>query len=58
MFKPFPIQAYRAFVWFLDLYGGCFGSYLTIALENEVFKISQGHFEDTPVVFISDFDFV
>ena len=39
-FKPFPVQAYRVFVWLLDLYGGCFGSYLTIALENEVFKIS------------------
>ena len=61
MFMPFPLQTYRAFVWLLDLYGGSFGSYLTTALENEVLKYhrpGQGHFEDTPVVFIYDFDFV
>ena len=34
-------HSFCAFVWLLDLFGGCFGSYLPIALENEVFKISQ-----------------
>ena len=34
-------HAPRVFVWLLDLYGGSFGSYLPIPLENELFKISQ-----------------
>ena len=34
-------HAPQAFVWLLNLYGGSFGSYLSIPLENELFKISQ-----------------
>ena len=41
MFKVYCAQASRAFVWLLYLYGGSLGSYLPIALQNEIFKISQ-----------------
>ena len=41
MFMRISTHSFCAFVWLLDLFGGCFGSYLPIALDNEVFKISQ-----------------
>ena len=54
MSKPFLVQV---FVWLLDLYGRCFGSYLTIALENEVFTaLSRVILKIRAVVFISDLD--
>ena len=41
MFKLFSTQASQVFVRLLDLYGGNFGSYLPIALENELLNKSQ-----------------
>ena len=38
MFNVHWAQTSRAFVWFLDIYGGSLGSYLPIALQNKIFK--------------------
>ena len=39
MFKVHSAQASGAFVWLLNLYGGSLDSYLTIALQNELFTV-------------------
>ena len=41
MFKVYCAQASWVFVWLFNLYGGSLSSYLPIALQNEIFKISQ-----------------
>ena len=50
------MQVSQTFVWLLDLYGGSLGSYLPIALQNEILKYHRP-FKGTPIVFISDFHF-
>ena len=66
MFKRIFTHRFHAFVWLFNLFGGSFGSYLLVHIFQLLQKMKflkyhragQGHFKDTPVLFIFGFNFL